>query len=243
MAVFVATRAEAGPLWKALCSTSRAPDFSDPVARARLQNREVILATTGMGPEHAEAAATRLFDELPGVVAFSVGVSAGLDHRVRPGDLIIADQVRFCRPNAGPSRLFSCDSGLSDSAVNAVRRSGDRCHRGPILTVDRIVVTAAEKQDLAARWGGLAVDMESGAIASAAASRAVPFLALRAVLDPVEQDLRIGFDRFLDRRGEPHPGRLARYLLAHPHALIPLVGLGFRTKAACRRLGHVLSRL
>jgi nucleoside phosphorylase len=196
-----------------------------------------------MGPEHAGAAARRLFDEVPGAVAFSVGVSAGLDPRVRPGDLIVADRVSFCRPGAGATQIFSCDSGLRDSTVNAIGRSGDRCHLGPIVTVGRIVLTATEKQDLALESGALAVDMESAAIASAAAARSVPFLAIRTILDPVGEDLGIAFDRFLDHRGEPHPGRLARYLLAHPPALIPLVSLGIRTKAACRRLGQLLSQL
>jgi len=127
--------------------------------------------------------------------------------------------------------------------VNVVRRSGKRYHLGPIVTADQIVLMAKEKRDLAARSGALAVDMESAAIAAAAAARSVPFLAIRAILDPVEEDLRIAFDQFLDHRGEPRPGSLARYLFAHPLALISLVGLGLRTKAACRHLGRLLREL
>ncbi|MBI4380945.1 MAG: hypothetical protein HY574_07115 [candidate division NC10 bacterium] len=243
LAVFVATRAEARPLWMALFSTSRAPHLSDSVARAQLQDREVVLATTGMGREHAEAAARRLFDEVPGAVAFSVGVSAGLDPRVRPGDLVVADQVSFHRRSGGAAHTLSCDSGLKESAVNVVRQSGKRYHLGPIVTADQIVLTAKEKRDLRVGSGALAVDMESAAIAAAAAARSVPFLAIRAILDPVEEDLRIAFDQFLDHRGEPRPGSLARYLFAHPLALISLVGLGLRTKAACRHLGRLLREL
>jgi adenosylhomocysteine nucleosidase len=196
-----------------------------------------------MGREHAEAAARRLFDEVPGAVAFSVGVSAGLDPQLRSGDLVVADQVSFHRRSGGAAHTFSCDSGLKESAVNVVRRSGKRYHLGPIVTADQIVLMAKEKRDLAARSGALAVDMESAAIAAAAAARSVPFLAIRAILDPVEEDLRIAFDQFLDHRGEPRLGSLARYLFAHPLALISLVGLGLRTKAACRHLGRLLREL
>jgi len=243
LAIFVATRAEARPLWMALCSTARAPRLSDSVARTELQDREVVLVTTGMGPAHAEAAACRLFDGVPGAVAISVGVSAGLDPQLRSGDLIVADQVSFYRRSAEAARAFSCDSELKESAVSGVRRSGDRYRLGPIVTVDQIVLTAKEKRELAARSGALAVDMESAAIAAAAAARSVPFLAIRAILDPVEMDLRIAFDQFLDHRGEPRPASLARYLFAHPLALISLVGLGLRTRAACRRLGRLLREL
>jgi nucleoside phosphorylase len=196
-----------------------------------------------MGREHAEAAARRLFDEVPGAVAFSVGVSAGLGPQLRPGDLVVADQVSFHRRSGEPARIFSCDPGLKEAAVNVVRRSGKRYHLGPIVTADQIVLIAKEKRDLGAGSGALAVDMESAAIAAAAAARSVPFLAIRAILDPVEEDLRIAFDQFLDHRGEPRPGSLARYLFAHPLALISLVGLGLRTKAACRHLGRLLREL
>ena len=243
LAVFVATRAEARPLWMALCSTSRAPHLSDSVARAQLQDREVVLATTGMGPEHAEAAARRLFDEVPGAVAFSVGVSAGLDPQLRPGDLVVADQVSFHRRSGEPAQIFSCDPGLKEAAVNVVRRSGDRYRLGPIVTVDQIVLMAKEKRHLAAESSAIAVDMESAAIASAAAAREIPFLAIRAILDPLEEDLKITFGRFLDGRGEPRYLPLTRYVLANPQALPRLMALGLRTKAICTRLGHLLRDL
>ena len=243
LAVFVATRAEARPLWMALCSTSGARRLPGSVARTVLQDREVVLVTTGMGPEHAEAAARRLFDAVPGAVAISAGVSAGLDPLLRLGDLIVADQVSFHRRSANPVQIFSCDSGLKESAVNVILRSGYRYHSGPIVTMDQIVLTAKEKRRLAAESGALAVDMESAAIASAAAAKSVPFLAIRAILDPVNEDLEVAFDQFLDHWGEPRTPNLARYLLAHPLALIPLIRLGSRTRAACRRLGHLLREL
>ncbi len=76
-----------------------------------------------------------------------------------------------------------------------------------------------------------------------ASACAVPFLAIRAILDPVEEDLKIAFDRFLDEHGEPRPLPLIRYLIAQPQALLRLVALGLRTKTVCGRLGHVLREL
>lgn len=127
--------------------------------------------------------------------------------------------------------------------MTVIRRWGSRHCLGSILTVDRIVLTANEKRQLAAESGAIALDMESAAVASAASAYSVPFLAIRGVLDPVHEDLAISFDQFLDTEGEPHLSRLMRYLITHPFTLPTLVGLGLRTKAICARLGPLLQEL
>ena len=243
LAIFVATRAEARPLCRALGSTHRSPHRLEAIARIELNGRELLLARTGVGPDNAEAVARRLFNEVPVGAALSVGVAAGLGPQLRRGDLIVGDKVIIHRRNGSTRGSFPCDAGLRESALVLVRRSGDRHCLGPIVTVERILLTAKEKRSLALESGALAADMESAAIASVAAARAVPFLAIRAILDPVEEDLKIAFDQFLNSRGDPRPLLLARYLVAHPLAFPALVGLGRRTKAACTRLGHLLRQL
>jgi adenosylhomocysteine nucleosidase len=126
--------------------------------------------------------------------------------------------------------------------MTVIRRWGSRHCLGPILTVDHIL-TMEEKRVLAAESGALAVDMESAAIASAASACSIPFLAIRGILDPVHEDLAVGFDQFLDAEGEPDLPRLMRYLLTHPFTLPYLIGLGRRTKAVCARLGLLLQEL
>jgi len=170
-------------------------------------------------------------------------VAAGLSPELRAGDLVVGDRAIIYRRGRTTPQSFPCDPGLRERALTLVRRSGSRHSLGPIVTVERILLTAAEKRDLAAESGALAVDMESAAIAAMAAVRAVPFLAVRAILDPVEEDLKIAFDQFLDGRGEPMWGPLTRYLLAHPQAVPRLMALGLRTKVTCTRLGHLLRDL
>ena len=243
LAIFVATGAEARPLCRALGPTHRSPHRLDSIARIGLDGRELLLARTGMGPDNAEAAARRLFSEAHVAAALSVGVAAGLSPLLQAGDLIVADRAILHRKSGTTRQSFSCDAGLQEWALTLVRQSGSRHSVGPIVTVEQILPTADEKRRLAAESGAMAVDMESAAIASAASARAVPFLALRAILDPVEEDLNIAFDRFLNRRGDPRWLSLAWYLLAQPLALSRLVGLGRRTSALCADLGHLLRDL
>lgn len=243
LAIFVATGAEARPFCRALGPTHRSPHRLDSIVRIGLVGRELLLARTGMGPDTAETVARRLFSEAPVAAALSVGVAAGLSPLLQAGDLIVGDRAILHRGSGGTSQSFCCDARLQEWALTLVRESGSRHSLGPIVTVEQILPTADEKRRLAAESGAMAVDMESAAIASAASARAVPFLAIRAILDPVEEDLKIAFDQFLNRRGEPQWLSLAWYLLAHPPALSRLVGLGRRTSALCACLGHLLRDL
>ncbi|VUZ85602.1 nucleoside phosphorylase [Candidatus Methylomirabilis lanthanidiphila] len=249
-AVFVPTRAEMKPITTALQSTRQSASRSDSMIRIAVGDRVLLLARTGVGPDHAEAAARRLFEETPIAAAVSLGVAGGLSPQAQTGDLIVGDRV-ILRRSSGQVldrekgvRLesFPCDSRLQDTATTVLRRWGSRHHLGPILTVDRIVLTE-EKHRLAVESGAIALDMESAAIASAASARSIPFLAVRGVLDTVDEDLAMGFDQFLDGRGEPQPLLLIRYLIGHPFTVPHMVGLGLRTKAVCARLGRLLQEL
>ena len=240
LAIFVATKAELKPLSRALRPAYRSPGASDSIARVALDGRELLLARTGMGPQNAEAAARRLLDEASVAAALALGVAAGLSPQLQTGDLIVGDRVILHRGDGTPRQTFPCDAELQEWALTVIRRSGDRYQHGPIVTVDQIVLPAAEKRGLAAESGALAVDMESAAIASAASAHGVPFLAIRGILDPVQEDLEIAFHQFLDGRGEPRPLPLIRYLVTHPLAVPRLVGLAFQTKTVCSRLGSLL---
>ncbi len=241
LAIFVATQAEMKPLATALQPTGRSVYRSNSMVRVGVEGRDLLLAKTGVGPDNAEAAARRLFEETPVTAALSLGVAGGLGPQLQTGDLIVGDRAILRRGSGLQS--FPCDSGLQESAITAIRRLDSRYSLGSILTVDRIVRTPKEKHQLAAESGAVALDMESAAIASAALAYSVPFLAIRGVLDPVYEDLTIDFDQFLDAEGEPSLPRLMRYLITHPFTLPRLVGLGLRTKAVCARLGRLLHEL
>jgi adenosylhomocysteine nucleosidase len=243
VAIFVATGAEAKPLCRALRGTRVASGRSGPVERIELDGRPLLVVRTGIGQANAETAARRLLDAMPVSAALSVGLAAGLSPQLRSGDVIVGERVILPRETATTPANLASDPALQEWVLRLLRRSGDRHDRGGIVTVERIILTAEEKRGLAARSGAIAADMESGAIAAAATARGIPFLAIRAILDPAHEALTIAFERFLDVRGEPRWPQLCRYLLTHPLSLPSLVSLGLRTQAACVRLGHLLRGL
>ncbi len=127
---------------------------------------------TGMGPARAAAADLRGADAV--LVA---GVGGGLDLAIRPGDLVVASEVR--------GQVGAVASPSAPLLATALRRLGLTVHTGPIHSSDRLV-GGAERTRLA-DTGAIAVDMESASLGIAAAGR--PFAAVRAVVDAAEHPL------------------------------------------------------
>jgi 4-hydroxy-3-methylbut-2-en-1-yl diphosphate reductase len=129
-------------------------------ARA-LRHAGVPVVRTGVGPRRAAAARLPEHDALA-VVGFGGAVGGGL----RPGDLLVASEVRF------RGRTWRCPSA-GDLAAE-LRRDGLPARVGPLVTSDRLVTGRLDD--------ALAVDMETGALVR----EERPFAAVRAIVDTPE---------------------------------------------------------
>jgi 4-hydroxy-3-methylbut-2-enyl diphosphate reductase len=142
------------------------------VEAAALRGAGLPLVRTGMGPARAARAAARAPTGTPRLVA---GVAGGLDSRLRPGDLVVATEVR-----GGSEAPVPVPS--APMLAGALRRAGLRVHLGPILTRPEIT-----RLDAGDTGDALAVDMESAALAPGAE---LPFAVVRAVVDTPGRPLR-----------------------------------------------------
>ncbi|MFF3671152.1 4-hydroxy-3-methylbut-2-enyl diphosphate reductase [Microtetraspora malaysiensis] len=128
----------------------------------------VQVIRTGMGPGPAGRAENRLRGA--GVLVVT-GFGGALDDSLRPGDVVVASEIRF------DGRTLPCPS--APLLAGELARAGLNVRTGPLATSDHIV-TGAERHRLSEE-GALAVDMESGPIAAAAGGR--PFAAVRVIVD------------------------------------------------------------
>jgi 4-hydroxy-3-methylbut-2-enyl diphosphate reductase len=129
------------------------------------------LARCGMGPEKVQEWLPRLSQLAPKAVVV-VGVAGGLDPTLRPGDVVVATEVRDER-----GRIVQ---RAAAPLVAELRRLGLRVRTGPMVSSDHIVRGTAARARLAAT-GAIAVDMESAAIVRAAAG--VPTAVVRVIVD------------------------------------------------------------
>jgi 4-hydroxy-3-methylbut-2-enyl diphosphate reductase len=136
-----------------------------------------VVLHTGMGATRSRKAVSRAKATTAVAVAV-VGFCGATDDSLRPGDVVVASEVRGPR-----AETVKCSHG---PIVAALRSRGiTSLHVGPIASVDH-VVHGAQRAELA-RSGAVAVDMESVWLAEAAAGR--PFAVVRVVVDTPSQEL------------------------------------------------------
>ncbi|MEV0594578.1 4-hydroxy-3-methylbut-2-enyl diphosphate reductase [Nonomuraea cavernae] len=128
----------------------------------------VRVIRTGVGPRRAAQAAAALPES--GALAVA-GFAGALDATLRPGDVVVASEVRF------GGQVFPCPS--APLLAGELTRAGLSVRTGPLLTCDH-VVTGVERRRLAGT-GALAVDMETGPLAAVADGR--PLAVVRVVVD------------------------------------------------------------
>jgi 4-hydroxy-3-methylbut-2-enyl diphosphate reductase len=143
------------------------------------------IVRTGMGPRRTRRRLPRIAGDGPLAV---LGVAGALQADLRPGDLVVASEVR--RADAPDVAVATCPSAAL--LAGALRRAGLRVHVGPVVSSSR-VVHGRERAALAAT-GALAVDMESADLVVTWPLR--PLAVVRAIVDtPDFPLLRLGTAR------------------------------------------------
>ncbi|MEX2598562.1 MAG: hypothetical protein WD533_02790, partial [Dehalococcoidia bacterium] len=143
-------------------------------------------ATVGIGRAAADALAALLRDEVPSFV-LSLGFAGALAPDLPTGGLTLHTQL--CVPEALLPPIHQQAGPLNEKAVALLTAARLPFHSGPLLTVQRPLLTPAEKRMQYAASGAIAVDMEGYWLAQAATDAGVPMLTIRAVLDEAEHTL------------------------------------------------------
>lgn len=141
------------------------------------------VAVSGIGPHNALRAAERLLECGVDQLA-NWGVAGALDGSLAPGDLVVPERIRHATDDPG----FTADPAACERIVAAC--SGTlTVRRGALWSSREPVTTQADKRALADRSGAIAVDMEAASVAAVAARAALPFVAVKAICDPLGREL------------------------------------------------------
>ena len=192
----------------------------------------VLVQVSGVGAKWASLGAKTLLEKGANAL-LSWGSAGGLISKLSPGSLILpktiigADQAVYDTDAAWHRRLCSRLAGYVD------------LHEEPLAEGTVVLTHSTEKAALFQQTGAIAVDMESAAVAAVAKEAGIPFMAVRAIADPVDMTIPQSALTLSDEFGRLNVSRLLKGLAKQPFGLFTLVRLGRSFRAAQKTLARV----
>lgn len=196
----------------------------------------VMIIYSGAGSKNAQAAAEQLITQgVTGLISW--GCAAGLAATLKPGDLLLADSLL---DHAQKPVRFKLDwQQQTKDILTAIMPIKTGC----LLESQQLVASSDAKKQLHLDTHAAILDMESIAIANVAWQHQLPFLAIRAVADPVTMNLPNAVQHALNSQGDVILSKLGWFLIAHPSELWGLIKLGLNFNAAKKTLSQVAKQL
>ena len=171
-----------------------------------LGESRVVLLQCGIGKTNAASGVTNLIISFHPDCVISTGVAGGIDAKLGVMDVVIGQEVCYhdvhCGDNCDPGqvqglpRLFKGDERLV-SIASSLTAAGVRIVPGLICTGDQFITNRDELDVIKGKYPeGLAVDMESAAIAQVCHLWNIPFLSFRIISDT--PGVKEHFDQYLN---------------------------------------------
>ena len=208
-----------------------------------LAGREVCLVEGGMGAGAAATAARLLIAGMNPALLMSAGYCGAVRPGPEAGDLVL------CR------RLFSADAEMvqelplpgseqvAGRLAAELQRHGLRSWQGSFITTQVVVSKAELAGRLLPDLPHPVLEMESSAVAAAAAEAGIPFVGLRAVSDDATEELRFSLEEICDKNGQVAVSRVLWLLVRRPWLLGHFLRLAGGSAKAGASLGRGVEAL
>jgi len=193
-----------------------------------------LLLVSGIGAVRAHRAAEELIKA--GVTSLiSWGTAGALVPSLSAGSLVIPQEVLLPGHKA-----FVADTAWHERLC--ARLSGHvNLHTQGLIQSDRVLRNRYAREAFCEKYGGIAVDMESAAVAETAFSAGIPFMVIRAVSDSMDMDIPAGALTAVDEAGEVRPLGVLKSLVRSPKETFQMIRLGRGIHAALKTLKLVLT--
>ena len=157
-------------------------------------NHQIILMQCGIGKVNATIGTTELIRNYAPQYIISTGVAGGIDECLGVMDVVVSKQTVYhdvwcgmgCEHGQiqGLPTFFDANEKLVNAAVSLNDKQPTKIHCGLICTGDQFITSREELDTIKKNFpAGLAVDMESCAIAHTCYIYNVPFVSFRIISD------------------------------------------------------------
>ncbi|MBR4848845.1 MAG: 5'-methylthioadenosine/adenosylhomocysteine nucleosidase [Bacteroidaceae bacterium] len=170
----------------------------------RISSNEIVLRQCGIGKVNAAVGTAELIRSFAPDAIVSTGVAGGIDASLAVMDVVVSSSIVYhdvwcgmgCEYGQvqGMPAVFAADEKLCSVAtsLNECPENVTRIHAGLICTGDQFITSREELDKIKSNFpAGLAVDMESAAIAQTCHIYGVPFVSFRIISDTPGVDKHI----------------------------------------------------
>jgi len=176
----------------------------------------------GIGAESARRAAEAVITKYSPELLISAGVAGSLVADLKVGATIFPATV-----------IDSQDASRHETAIQHSPVGNTAVGRTILITYPE-VATAAQKQQLAKSYGAHAVDMEAAAVARAAQTHNLPFIAVKAISDDMNFEIP-EMSRFISN-GQFNTTRFVLHVALRPWLWLRVIRFARNTKIASENL-------
>lgn len=198
------------------------------IVEGECSGKLVAVIVAGLGRAAARRGAELLLEGHRPRWIVSAGFGGALSTDLKRNDVVMATEVLDLE-----GHRFAIDVGVGPA------ERGPRIVPGRLLTVDRIIRTAAEKAALRQQYAADAVDMETSAVAGLCSERLIRFLSIRVVSDEADVDLPAEVASLLTRSGSYRVGAALRAIWQRPSSLKDFWALHEQAQEAADRLAAI----
>lgn len=192
----------------------------------RIAGNDIILRQCGIGKVNAAIGAAELIKAWQPTCIISTGVAGGIDTCLKVMDVVVSQQIVYhdvwcgmgCEYGQiqGMPTFFTGNERLVEVAKSLQPDGDTKIHAGLICTGDQFITARAELDNIKGHFpAGLAVDMESAAIAHTCYIYNVPFVSFRIISDTPGVDNHIDqYENFWGEMASRSFGITRKYLEA-----------------------------
>jgi len=186
------------------------------------ESNYAVVVCGGIGPEAARRAAEAAVVKYSPEVIISAGIAGALVPELRVGETIFPALI-----------IDAQDGSRHETAIKTAPVANTPFRRTTVVSYPQIA-GVAQKQQLTKSYGAQAVDMESAAVARAAMTHNLRFVAIKSISD--EYDFEMPEMSQFVRNGQFQEKRFALHVALRPWLWLPVVHVARNTKLASENL-------
>jgi len=207
-------------------------------------SKSVMLVRSGVGPENTARRLADATNDFEPECVLSIGCAGALRPGIGVGDVVVSGRIVSASAEAAAeTEEYSPTPELIAIAKARCDELGYRFHSGTTVSTPTVAATARAKEELASKYGAVAVDMETAQVAAWAQKMGADMLAVRTISDTASHRIPPEIGTILDNKRRLRPLKAISVFAAKPGLLVETIRLKRNLDRSLKALSEVVTAL